>query len=125
MALSQVWITYGPRPNYDLLLSFGFVETDNPFDEYILTRGLASDNPLVIRRWGQVDPDAVEAAGGWDVVQRAIMEEEARLAADEEAAAKAAASVLSIPARRATAMSYIQERQRLISEVRASLETRS
>jgi hypothetical protein len=55
-AKEEVWISYGPRSNDQLLQYYGFVERDNPHDVYVLP-------PL--REW---DVAALEAACGRSLV---------------------------------------------------------
>lgn len=42
----QVFVTYGPKPNADLLLLYGFVSDRNPYDSVELIVSLSKDDPL-------------------------------------------------------------------------------
>jgi len=48
--MSQVFVTYGPKPNSDLLLLYGFVIDRNPYDSVDITVSIREDDPLFERK---------------------------------------------------------------------------
>ncbi len=48
--MAQVYVTYGPKPNSELLLLYGFVVDRNPYDSVDITVSLNEDDPLWERK---------------------------------------------------------------------------
>lgn len=56
----QVFVTYGPKPNGDLLLLYGFVSDRNPYDSVELVVSLQSDDPLYKLKKEYLDQSGVQ-----------------------------------------------------------------
>lgn len=56
----QVFVTYGPKSNADLLLLYGFVSDRNPYDSVELVVSLTSDDPLYERKKEYLKESGVE-----------------------------------------------------------------
>lgn len=48
--MAQVFVTYGPKPNRELLLLYGFVVDRNPYDSVEITVSLREDDPCYERK---------------------------------------------------------------------------
>lgn len=57
--MDQVFVTYGPKSNSDLLLLYGFVTDRNPFDAVEIFVSLSDDDPLYHRKKEFVDESGV------------------------------------------------------------------
>ncbi|THH16441.1 hypothetical protein EW146_g4197 [Bondarzewia mesenterica] len=74
-ALSEIFNNYGPKPNAELILGYGFSLPDNPDDTIVLRIGSTGGDG---KRW-EVGRDAKGAEGVWDELLQVI-----RACEDEE-----------------------------------------
>lgn len=56
----QVFVTYGPKPNADLLLLYGFVSDGNPYDSVELNVSLSEEDPLYDEKLDYLNQSGVE-----------------------------------------------------------------
>lgn len=58
--MDQVYVTYGPKSNADLLLLYGFVSDRNPYDAVELIVSLAREDPLYDRKKTYLEQSGVK-----------------------------------------------------------------
>lgn len=58
--MDQVFVTYGPKSNAELLLLYGFVVDRNPYDSVDLVVSLSEDDPLYDRKKDYLEQSGVE-----------------------------------------------------------------